>query len=376
MEESSFIFFQFFQRLRKELEIELDAEQFESFMFLFIKGAGTKTKEEILELCRCLWLTKKKYKKPFEELFDELWPTLTKYIGKETYSTSSNPIENTGSDSETKEKDLGASTQKEIASPESSIANDNTFQKVLLSFSEGKGFPLQMREEKKESLKEEYLFIFSDKYFPISTRRAIQIWRRINTKRLTFPTRKIDIEGIIEQIARQKFIEKIIFQKESEVWHKVVFLMDCYTNMTAFQSLGDHLYRTYQLGNPTAEAVRYYYLNCPIKSLEEDETSFQFFLNKSCTASISYTNLIKQNGPTSLVIFSTAWINDSLTDMKLIEHFLNFLNIVQKRGINIIWLNPYPTHRWKGTMAEFFSSLIPMFPINESGLLKAAKFIY
>ncbi|MCB9052326.1 MAG: hypothetical protein H6556_23065 [Lewinellaceae bacterium] len=70
----SLIFYRFFQRLRQEVGIELDARQYRNFLHCLLLGT-VKDKADMLELCKTMWLTRPQFRPRFEEIFEEVPPS-------------------------------------------------------------------------------------------------------------------------------------------------------------------------------------------------------------------------------------------------------------------------------------------------------------
>ena len=76
----SLLFYRFFQRLRKEVGIELDARQYQNFLHCLLLGK-VKGKADLLALCKTMWLTRPQFRARFEEIFEEAYSELPRYWG-------------------------------------------------------------------------------------------------------------------------------------------------------------------------------------------------------------------------------------------------------------------------------------------------------
>lgn len=386
------VFFQFFMRLKTEVGIKLDLNQYQDFFNLFLfdqRNQGNTfilEEEKLLHLCKTLWLTKPQYKTKFEKCFADAIKDLEKYLHTKRDNKTSKiekpipdfekkELENTTINDENDTQNLGNEDDNLNDLDDSSIGNH---QNVFLSFSEDNQKGTAKATE--ESIKETALnvpFIFSDfKHLPVSNRKAQQAWRRLKNSYTLSKTEEIDVKRTVELIAKDKVTVDYIFQKEKNEKGQFILLRDHLGDMDLFEEWTQQLEETLKKSNKQNEVRSLYFYQFPEFIEHQDVSDFKVFKNEEHTKSIYFSQLTKKYTPdVSIIIFSDAGALEHQVDEDRITQTWRFVETLKGHFSKIVWINPLPRKKWKKTSAIHTSFFTDMVEYNLAGIQDAVKII-
>ncbi len=394
MENTNLFFYSFFDRLRKSAGIQLDLTQYYLFLELFIQGhvtsketlRNTVPKEILRNLCKTLWLMERRYEAAFDALFDEAFDQELPRIDIERidepnpdhthgYKPSEPSIEGKDStETSLPPKDLKPERHKEKPPEEPPTSN---LLEVFLNFEEATNQGVSVKSSKSEdySVKRSDYTYSDDKHLPISPRRAQRLLTKLRLTQLTIAGSELDIQGLVNQRAQEKFIHKILYTQESVSVQNVILLADHLRNMTAFENWESFLHDLLSSA-PNIETIqRFYFYSFPV--IDEEKQEFIFFKNKNHTTPQNFGHLLnKINRKSTLVlIFSDAGTYHSTIDFEYVQKWKLFLDVLESKKILTLWLNPLPRDRWEkfSNTASLMSQLVKMFPFDQNGFAEAIK---
>lgn len=385
MENTNLFFYSFFDRLRKSAGIQLDLTQYYLFLELFIKG-HVKSKEALRNLCKALWLMERRYEAAFDVLFDEAFDQELPLIDSEAFDQSDigqthaykSPEQSVGGDDFTPsllpQKDPKPERHREELPEDPPTSN---LLEVFLNFEEATNQGVSVKSPKSEhySVKRSDYTYSDDKHLPISPRRAQRLLTKLRLTQMTLAGSELDIQGLVNQRAQEKFIHKILYTQQSVSVQNVILLADHLRNMTAFETWEGFLYDLLSSA-PNIETIqRFYFYSFPI--IDEEKQEFIFFKNKNHTTPQNFGQLLnKINRKSTLVlIFSDAGTYHSAIDFEYVQKWKLFLDVLESKKILTLWLNPLPRHRWEqsSNTASLMSQLVKMFPFDQNGFAEAIK---
>lgn len=369
MEANQLILYSFFNRLRKELGIELDMQQYFAFLKSLNSGIEVKSPEELLDLCKIHWLTRPQYRREFERYFFEEFSKLVHFnrVEKEPIEGQKVP-KNATEELPPRDETPNASPPTSSPSPEgqkplSQPTKDEQFNAIYVNFKEGLGLggPLEGEHSHPSFLDND--FIFSDKYLPTSDRKMKQNWRYLKGRVARAPGEEMDILATVEAIARTGFLLEPIALPMKLYRYHILFLIDHGGSMSAFEALSEHLVNTIRESLRAGVTTSLYFHNYP---------GARLFWDTFHTKSIGLEELLNQMPRHSTLIFiiSDGGAARGSYHGRRIEETRIFLAKIRDRIPHVLWLNPMPNDRWERSSAEYISYFVDMLEASGRGFRK------
>ncbi len=377
MEPRRLILYDFFQRLRQEVGLELDPDQYLDFLRSFLSGIIAPEassdiqafREELRSLCRIHWLTHpRRFGAAFDRLFEEEFDKLIRFQpaipeepaaapepteAQEFVQKQSGAPQQTAPPEPSKKKPPLPPSQKEPA-PE---AMTDLFLRFKTAAGTGRAGPAQDRPAQLLDNK----FLFSDRHLPASDRRLQQHWRYLGAFAESRAGVDIDIASTVAAFAEKGFIVEPVFQKEKIYRQQTVFLIDDGGSMLAFASLADHLVSTIRSSLEGGPVSVYYFHNNPGGPL---------FRERNRSAPVERETFIREALHTAsfLIIISDAGAARGTVHNERIQQTKRFLVDARKKVPHLLWMNPVPKERWANSTAMYVSLYVDMLEASAQGL--------
>lgn len=373
MEKQRLPLYGFFDRLRRELGLELDMQQYLDFLKTFTAGYGGGDPETLLALCEIHWLPRPRHRKAFERIFWEEFQKLYALTAVGSQRVAPEPERKTGIE----EKDVPSpKTVQPVERPPSPSGSkslpskskapppaDDQYEEILIQFREAGAAGNLRQSGKRESDLLDNDFLFSDKYLSLSDRRLQQHWRYLRARAEKQPGARIDVPATVEAVARKGGFIEPVYQLEKVFRRQVMFLIDHGGSMAAFETMARHLVETVRESLRVREAERFYFHNFPSQRL---------FRNPLHTQAVSVGEFLRQieGRNTLLLIISDGGAARGTVQQDRITQTKDFLDLVKAKGPHLLWFNPMPRERWRNSSAGYISYFVPMLEAGKSGLRK------
>lgn len=377
----NWIFFEFFQKLKKEVDIDLSLEQYQLLLRCLFSKPITSV-DELRHLLETIWLTKDKYRLEFERLFHE---SVQNYILVNTsipFASSLGESEERN-DHLKKKKELDVKEQAEETTSEDDVkkkenqtqqntvdANSskptitNTEKREItinINDSEGKQGLIENRNENKTGN-----FILSDyKYLPFDVRAMEQGWRKMRGKTRFVSTDRIDIKEIVKKRVQQGFIESLIYERKQKGVQKIVWFSDDASSMAPFGFWEEQLFEIMNQVPNTESVERYYFHMYPSeKPGSAGKDDYIFFKNRSHTQVAYLSEILKKTDKNTIfIIYSDAGAAKKNEDNELVRIFFEISKVIRTKSKNLYWINP--VKNYNTSSAKFTSLFIPtQYPSN------------
>lgn len=400
------LFYDLFIYLKDELKIELDFDQYEAFNQLLLVNNWNRsadeegTKRRLKNLCISLWVPQKKHLANFEEKFEQLFATIFKKdrilenekgdnpVGpkekeevapRENKSVTENakdglsdgakePPENTGNSS-------GQEADNTAVFPDEK--NKPVYKNMFVDFSAGEGSSDVDAGKAQEGSIRDIPYVFSDdKHLPLPSRKALQLWRKINTYSHRVEGKQIDVRATVERFAKEGMLHEPVRELEKKGKVNYLLLVEHDGPMIAFQSWWQQLEKNLRDSNKNSGVQVYYFNNYPLPVRGEAYPDFHLFLNRSHTLSDRLSAVQQEiNKETMVLFFSDAGALDGNTNDSRVQETLRFIQALQKNTRHLLWLNPIPKKDWSNTAAAILSMLVPMVTYDFNGIEKGVKIL-
>ena len=137
-------------------------------------------------------------------------------------------------------------------------------------------------------------------------------------------------------------------------------LVDHDGSMVAFDELTNKMVEALQnyVGKKTQV---YYFQNCPVGFLYENKDRTKAYSLRSFT----------DGKPRTVIVVSDAGAARGGYNPDRLEETKAFIKSMSKH--RMVWLNPMPVERWKGTTADYVRNWVSMYEMNERGFVHAIK---
>ena len=379
---------QFFERIESELGYRSDIDKYFDFVTLILAEDLPDTLEErkkcLYGFARFLFCERERDEPRFQQVFDNIFekeraaldsafvndpekePTTAKNETKK--SKADHRREQSGQTQFLEEEDT-----KEIPTPWSTKTPDKylNFKAELPQLTES------LQKVEVEPYDEEY--VYSEDYHIISFRQMIQSWRYFRlTQAFGFSTDP-DIPAMIQQVAKDGIFTEMIYQKALvNRDDSLLIFADRRGSMTPFHGLVDSLIRTARREGGHHKAQVYYFQNYPMdyvyaRPYFTQPKRVDAILSKA-SQQHSYVLVISDAGAAKGHlnkgrVAATGFIENEKGGYELDRD--SFISKVLHLTKDVVWLNPMPRNRWKGTSAELIAQMpmIKMYSLHDSNRL-------
>ncbi|MCF6405862.1 hypothetical protein L3C95_23385 [Chitinophaga filiformis] len=332
-------------------------------------GYGLNSREELLFLCKKLWL------KPFhlksnvlnEQVLEEI---LDRHLGiyaqqdiavsHDTKAARTEETKTTNSEKEAKApitetgKDDTGSNQESQKTTETVIAEETGELNFYISEVED-DTAAATTDRNYNHLFRKKNYTFDNRYLPVSRRFIEQTIRSLRYKVPGTGRPTVDIPATVEEVARKGYFNEWKLTEEDGFVTRWTLLIDHEGSMIAFKDLADAVVESATTGNIKNEGDVFYFRNYPSEYL---------FTNPEHTRSVKLRKLINSPSRNILIISDAGAARGYYSEDRVRKVFRM---LYQLRSHRIAWLNPLPEQRWKGTSAEKISSYVKMFePGNDN----------
>lgn len=380
--------FDLFQRLRQELDLGLEMRQY----WLFLESYnyhGIQAKQELLFLCKTLWLSKAKYELEFNRLFEISYNGLLQQK-ESSVKPDSNPNGTKYQDIlNNEEQDLGNSdtngnTGNSVAESTGSNNEDETSgstpkndpvvqtekREIIININDSEGFSASSHKDIDIPF---VSFILSDfKYLPFDTRAMEQGLRKVRGRSKHQLTRILDIHQMVKQKGELGLIYELLYQSKFIGSQKIVWFSDYGGSMTPFSYWDDQLFEIMQNVPNTDRVERYFFHDYPPVKKETDkknETDYIFFQNRSFAQTTSLSKILKDaNKNTIIIFFSDGGGARKHEDEERIDTFYEIVEKIRLKTPSVGWINP--VKNIDKSPAKYISFFIKTVYASNNGIRK------
>jgi uncharacterized protein with von Willebrand factor type A (vWA) domain len=202
--------------------------------------------------------------------------------------------------------------------------------------------------------------------YDLTLRQMYQSWRKLDRPTKTGLTDIIDLPQTIQDIARTGMFLQAAYLPELKNTTKLLILADSQGSMLPFHGLSEQIILAAKKEGGLQSVAHYFFLNYPEKNLYTNAAQTEFIAQKKAFE----TSLIGQN-PAILIISDAGAARGQFnpTRVAATNLFINYLQ--QHSSRRIVWLNPMPRTRWKGTSAQYIAKNVAMFEASAEGFRAA-----
>lgn len=342
------VLYDFFQKLKKELGMELDMKQYQ-LLLAHIMANPVRKHNDLLFVCQTLLLTHEKYRNEFNNYFNQAIANLPLFADafkeKVIESPKIAPPSKSGAtpiaETENSPKAAGAEPiieqEPEIKVPETLANNDQKEIIINIKNSGGVGPSLASNKETNDQN-----FILNEvKYLPFDKRAMEQGWRKLRGKSKYILTDKLDFTALFKRQNEKGGIDQLIYERESIGMQKVIWFSDHGGSMAPFSYWDQELFTIMKNVPNTDHVEHYYFHDYPSKRVNENLDDFLFFTNRTHTGAKFLSNILRKANKNSVFIFfSDGGAARKQDDMTRVEIFFDMVNMIKAKSRNVYFINP------------------------------------
>lgn len=338
-----------FYRLRED-GFSLSVREYFSALDAIAEGWGTQNKEDFKKFIRLLWCKSGEQQEHLELVFDS--------IVLESEETVDSEGEKPSKFKEKVNNDLIYSDSSVIVSSTASTETPSmvTTKPAIQNLSPlpiTTPQPIQEYEDDDEF----------NTHYPISRRFMVYSWRYLRRPVADGVKDILDIKMTVEEATKQGFFLQPVYRRREKNHAHLLILVDQEGSMTPFHHFSQDLVETarYESSIETVDVL--YFHNLPAEYIYQD----RFLTNK-----VAWETVLSQcDSQTRVLIVSDGGAARGYRRRERISATTEVVWEIQQHTNLIAWLNPVPQLRWNNTTAKIISHLVPMFPMNEEGLIQA-----
>ncbi|AFZ61271.1 VWA containing CoxE family protein [Anabaena cylindrica FACHB-243] len=338
-----------FYRLRED-GFNLSVREYFSALDAIAGGWGTQNKKDFKKLLRLLWCKSAEQQEHLDLIFDT--------IVVESEETVEIIKEKSGKSQEDVKNDKINSDSSVIVSSTTSIETPPmvTSKPTIQDLS-----PLAVTTP--QAIQEYDNDDEFNTHYPISRRFMVYSWRYLRRPIADGVRDVLDITMTVEEATKQGFFLQPVYRRREKNHAHLLILVDQEGSMTPFHHFSKDLVETAQYESSIEKVNVAYFHNLPAEYIYQN----RFLSNKVALETV----LNQCDSETRVLIVSDGGAARGYRRRERISATTEVIWEIQQHTNLIAWLNPVPQLRWNSTSAKIISHLVPMFPMNNEGLIQA-----
>lgn len=362
----------FFNLLKESSPLVLSVDQYFYFFEAFqqLQNGSLQSPYELRDFCKIFWLKNYEYEREFDAYFDT-------FIKKEELIKLF------------KQKETGKNPEDSKPTKKEEIAEDETPNQEIIQEKEDKNpledhqeevqkqehedfvdFDLLIGETESEQRPEEiseyefkFRFTMDDlSIMPFKLRHFAQRLRRKVEKPFKEVTDELDMEHMIAQYSKNRYIDEIVYKYKDSSSSNVILLADRFGSMLSYEYVESQLVYAIK-AIPDCTFEHYYFRNLP--AYLEESGHYEM---KSARAKVSNlkTGAATWSKDSWFFILSDGGAHSGMLNKDRMRATLKMWNYLKKVSPHVFWLNPVPDKYMKNSTAQRLKRVIPMInPVQD-----------
>jgi uncharacterized protein len=201
----------------------------------------------------------------------------------------------------------------------------------------------------------------------MSPRALAVLWRRYRRMVRTGPRTELDLDATIAEQSRRGIVHVPVMRPARVNTAKLLILADASASMTAWRPFLDALAASVALSR--LQAVRLlYFANVPRRVL---------FESPGLTGGVAAQKVHEQFAGGALLVVSDGGAARGFLNRSRVEHTRRFLAAANHKMRSVVWVNPMPAARWRGTTADAVvnGSRTVFLPLNQVAMIRAVDIL-
>lgn len=369
-------FWHFFHQIEKELSYERWIDKYKMFIQTLANGQVAYEEDfaSFRRFCKILYLQDIQHEKRFDELLNaaiekekvELIKRLEISIKEEKEAENKKKKE----EDDDKKSTIPVASTTTPSQKSSPFVEEKEGPKIKEEDTVIKYFHPKIKQKVNEETekiaakgrKDQYLH--TDEYFPVTRRDMVKTWQYLRRSEKTGWSKELDINATIKKVARDGLFTEPVYQKGAGNRKDTLMIFaDVRGSMMPFHDLSDRMIKTVKEEGGHPNAPIYYFQDYPRSYL---------FEQKNLTNPIPVKTVFQKGNKQSTIAFiiSDAGAARGGMDEERVQNryknTMNFVSYLRQTVAHIIWINPFPKHRWQGTAAALLAPEVStMIPVLE-----------
>ncbi len=201
----------------------------------------------------------------------------------------------------------------------------------------------------------------------LSLRSMVIAWRRFRRAQRLGPKVEIDVEATIAEQCRSGVLLGLTRIASRRNQACLVILVDASPSMATWRTMNRVIAQSLARSQ-LARTALYFFDNSPAHQLFEHDT---------LAGPVSLKSVLERHASSALLIVSDAGAVRGRHERDRVDQTARFLRATKETWPQVVWLNPMPRRRWRGTSADAIKRLrvVPMFELSDDGLTAAVDVI-
>jgi uncharacterized protein with von Willebrand factor type A (vWA) domain len=336
-----------FMTLRRR-GLPLGWRDYEDALKVLSGGVGVGRRHDLLRVLQLLWTRTDSERRTLDQVFGQIALPTPEEI--ESYRSLNQLTRGLGEGSTETQRNFG-----------DSVAGDGREEPVALNFvgTEARGMAIPKPVFPPMS---EEAFVLTPQS-AVTLRSLIIVWRRFQKRLREGPAVDLDVEGSIEQQCRGGRLLAPVLRPERRNRARLVLLIDVSPSMAAWSLLmpaWEESMAQSQLGS----ASIYYFSNVPGEVL---------YRNRWLREPVELEETLRADTNSAVLIFSDGGAARGNRDRQRIQRTREFLKQIGSQWSPLVWINPMPEPRWKGSTAAWLAQQpkLHMLPLGDTSMVRA-----
>lgn len=269
-----------------------------------------------------------------------------------------------------KKEGVTETSSKEIVQPDAVAEEYGDTQFTIGIDEKGKQAMLIFDKPTTDTPLNEMPFLFTNDYFPVSSRQLQQAWRTLRNKQEGNKNNMPDIGKTIKATAERGYFTWFEFERDILNDLELFIFIDQRESMVAEEAFGIELSITAKLSDLHTEAKPWYFYKAPQKTAEIDD---YILASEEGTRAVTLNELFARLDKKNILvlIYSDAGCLEKDDDDERLARLRAFINHLYNRVAYLAWLNPAPAARWANTNAAYLLEDVPMFTTGRAGIINS-----
>jgi uncharacterized protein with von Willebrand factor type A (vWA) domain len=201
----------------------------------------------------------------------------------------------------------------------------------------------------------------------VSARALAVLWRRYRRMIRRGPATELDVAGTVAACCRMGTITRPVLRPGRVNRAKLLILADVSPSMAPWRPFLDAVARSLALSR-LHDAAILYFANVPGKSL---------FGSPMLADATPSRKVFEAFAGAGLLVFGDAGAVRGYVHRQRVSRTTAFLDEARRRSRAVVWVNPMPAARWKGTSAEAIASSrgATFLPLELTSLIRAVDIL-
>jgi hypothetical protein len=202
---------------------------------------------------------------------------------------------------------------------------------------------------------------------PVTTRALITAWRRFQARVREGPRVEPDVDGSIAKQCREGRLTEPVLRPLRRNRARLIALIDVSPSMAAWSMMTGAWEESIAQGRLGSAAV-YYFSNVPDAIL---------YRHRRLREPVEVREALSRHGGSALLVFSDGGAARGAQSRRRAEQTRDFLKTTGRHWNPVVWLNPMPETRWRGSTADYLARepRLHMLAMSESSLVRAVDLL-